>query len=340
METKQCLCIKIPEGCNVVIDRFKIIKALFLLNKSTVYALKVISQQFNNYTWLITFNDNFDSDLLLGRHLQIDGFQFELEEVVDPNKFIMVGYKVLWLPHNYPQSKLSSFFTGKGKKIERCEEEMIKINDPELPDNLKISSGNFIVKVLYDLEKCPKPIETSIYTVDNVKFFVKKIGEAQKCLKCGQTGHIRRNCPLSKLKCDNCKKNGHSIEQCSMALRIRNEDEQHPDEFDESEDNINHTFSKTSYGNAHKRTYDQKSSPLSDESIVMTGKYRKTEENDEENDNLTIDGIQRSIQQSNKNSKTENSVKEPSSKGTNGPLQNKQSQEKNQNLAKNSKNSK
>lgn len=125
-----------------------------------------------------------------------------------------------------------------------------------------------------------------------------------------------------------------------MALRIRNKDKKHPDEFDDSEENISHTVSKTSYGNSYKRTYDQKSSRFSDESLVMSGKYRKTEENEEDHDNMTIDGIQRSMQQANKNTKTKNSVKEPSSKGTNGTSQNKQSQEKNQNLAKNSKHSK
>lgn len=337
METNPCLCIKIPEGCDVVIDRSKIIKALYHLNRIVIYSLKVISQQFNNYTWLITFKEDFDTEKLLGRQIQIDDTNFELEKVIDPNRFKLIGYKVLWLPHNYSQHKLCSFFSGNGRKIERCEEEVMRIEDPDLPDDLKISTGNFIVKVLYDLELSTKPIETSIYTKDGVKFFVKRIGEAQTCLKCGKPGHIRRNCPLNNLRCENCGKNGHSTEKCSMALRIRTEEDHHPDEDDEIGEKMREIESKTSNGSTNKRTLDQKSSPLSDESPLSTVKYRKTVNTDEESENLTIDEIQRGLKQANK---VKGNGIEHNLLGTKVPSQKKHTQEKAQNTAKTSKHSK
>lgn len=234
MSNVSSICIKIARDVNVHIDRRKIIKAFYERDPSIIHYLKYVSQQFNNYTWVISFDASFQCSKLIGSFINIEGINFEIEEVTDPSRYKTYTYRVLWLPHGFSSHRVEGLFAGRGSRVVDCREEMFQVDGI---NDLSFGTGNFRVKVQYDVQICSVPVKSGMYELEKRKVLISRFGENPKCLKCNQEGHIRKNCPLNKLKCDKCQKTGHVSEKCNMALATANEIEA-PDEYDKEADEL------------------------------------------------------------------------------------------------------
>lgn len=263
------VCIKVPSDSTASIDRRKIIKAFYEHDVEIVKLIRYVSQQFNNYTWVISFDESLHISELIGKTIRIDDEIFELFEVEDPNRFKTYVYRVLWLPHGFSKTRVQSYFGGNGRRVIDCIEETFQVDGI---DDLFFSTGNFRVKVQFDVEKCSGPIKSGMASIDKQKVLITRLGEKPRCLKCNEEGHIRRNCPLNELKCEECGKNGHLKEKCSMATRLASQNEiDLPDEHDDEAEQIQYDKSDDTKNRREKR---KDRSPLN-------GQTTKTSRNEE-----------------------------------------------------------
>lgn len=279
MEKYSGLCIKIPKGVRVDVDRKKIIKAFYESRPEALEHIRYVSQQFNNYTWVISFDKAYDYSKLEYSSLNIDGYSLSLCEVVDPKKFRYASYRVLWLPHGFPIDKVRKMFEINGVKILDVSEEKFQVEDV---GDMWFSTGNFRVKVQVDNDKDPF-IRTGVVEINKMKVLISKIGEKPRCLRCSEQGHIRRNCPLNGMICTKCHKTGHVAENCSLAKRIAKEDEEFPDEADEEDDQPDDQpilIQNDVVKQGIKRNKQEDSSPLSDTNETKMRRNDESEEND------------------------------------------------------------
>ena len=82
-----------------------------------------------------------------------------------------------------------------------------------------IKNGNFVVKT--KLPKGTKGLISGVHRLGKLKCLISRFGESPRCLICNAEGHIRKDCPKRGLKCGNCSKVGHTVEECTLALRLQ-----------------------------------------------------------------------------------------------------------------------
>lgn len=227
------IILQFPRNYAQNVNRRLILKLIKEQKESLLASVEYVSQQINNRSWVVTFDSKEAYDQIVGRKIQFGDFQVEAQDLSSFNRFSFITYKVLWLPHRFPKEKLSQFFSRDGIEVIEIQEELYV--DEEFPE-LKIKSGNFLVKIKIDKSKNVQLLPTNVYNFDKIKFLVSRFGEKPKCLRCSEYGHIRKNCPLNSLRCSQCGKNGHSVRNCNMATRTAIVDD--PELPDESDDNI------------------------------------------------------------------------------------------------------
>lgn len=232
MSGSRSLILRIPRDHNKNVTRKTVLIALYEKFHKEIYQVDYISQQFNNYTWRVTFKKGYDVEKLVGEIIVVSGAEVELEDFSDVAKFRFSSYKVMWLPHEFELNEVELFFKNSGDVIlANATEESITEKFEEIPIDLQIKTGNILVKIKHKRESTDL-IVSGIHLLGKHKVFIHKLGEKPKCLRCNQIGHIRKDCPKNSLSCTKCKKIGHIAEKCTMAQAIANNIDDFPDEDD------------------------------------------------------------------------------------------------------------
>ena len=72
------IVLRLPRGVSDVVNRKTILRSLFYLNKENFSKIEYVSQQFNNFTWRITFYNDFDASGYVGEKVSVSGVDVEL----------------------------------------------------------------------------------------------------------------------------------------------------------------------------------------------------------------------------------------------------------------------
>lgn len=235
--SKRSIILRLPRGVSDNITRSSILQALYVIAKTDINEVEYISQQYNNYTWRITFKKDFSIAKLIGEKVRFSGVDVELEDFSEFSNFRFSSYKVMWLPHEFPTSQISDFFKKNGDiSSVSIIEEVTSLNLDDLSE-IKVKTGNLLVKIKQKKDSKDLPV-TGIHMIQSFKCFVHKLGEKPKCLRCNETGHIRKKCPKNSIFCIKCKKIGHVISNCNMALATTNQIVEAPDEHDDTHEDL------------------------------------------------------------------------------------------------------
>ena len=228
------LFVKIPRNVKIDISRKIIIQSLYMVIKGDISNIEYISQQFNNFTWRITFKKDYDCAPLFGQKLRIGGYEIEMEDFNEVSKYKFSTYKVMWLPHQFPLDEIEKSFKSFGAVTASVTEETVTedITGDDSSVKVQFKSGNILVKAKVNREGEGLSIQSGIHHILKQKCFINRLGEKPRCLRCSEVGHIRKNCPLNSIFCSKCGKSGHKAENCSMAKATAPEVENLPDEED------------------------------------------------------------------------------------------------------------
>ena len=244
-ETARSLCVIIPREISHDFTRKLLISSLYKLIKADLSHVEYISQQFNNFTWRITFKKEYSCSKFIGKHLSISDREVVIQDFTEVSDFKFVTYKVLWLPHEFKVEAVKKYFADLGAIVTQITEESFKEKIDDLPLDFHIKNGNILVKIKVKRDSEGPRIESGIHTILSNKSFINKVGEKPKCLKCHEVGHIRKNCPKNSILCTKCNKTGHTVLQCNMALATKLDLKEHPDEH-ENDDTLNENLKNLS----------------------------------------------------------------------------------------------
>lgn len=288
------------------VARKTIFDSLFELIQENVSNITYISQ-FNDYsTWFISFHPNFNAKGLIGGKIVVNDEEIE---ILSPEKEIVklfnISFRVQWLPHHFEINKVKTFFQRISAqtievKEEYCKEERMK----------NVRNGNFIVKLGFKTKEQVDAYgdDSQILEIDGNKCLVSRLGVPPKCLLCKSTEHLKRNCPLAKIKCSKCNKIGHKEEACSFS-KIVNSCETLLNLPDEDQDK--ETVEFQSYLNQVTDVEEVKESEESDEgteSRLQDEKIKDLNKREREKDSVSQEiRKKKNVTQNNKSSSNEHS---------------------------------
>ena len=207
-----------------------------LIGGEHIKHLKYVSQHNSYFNWYVTFDEEFLNNQLFDKEITIGKEKVKIE---DPFKeydpVYIYKYRVSWLPHYFDSNDIKKFFNTTNA---------ISINvDEEFERNPKyrhVSNGNFRVTITVKRSNSRYYEEIGgITDIYDFKCLISRLGKPPICLLCGKEGHVKRDCELQKLHCDNCGKNGHASEACNLSRRIDNDFEnvvELPDQMDENDE--------------------------------------------------------------------------------------------------------
>ena len=211
------------------INRVDVLKSLANVQGFKMEFVDYVSQLYNNYTWYISFKEQYMSNRFIGQVVKLNDKEFQLQDGFLPPQ-VLVEMRISWLPHGH-LPKLRSFLRKFNLTPVSLKDEYMK--EPAFKD---IKTGNLFVKCKVEENKA-STLAGGVHELEvGLQILVQIKGEPSKCFTCNGTGHIRRNCPKRKLKCDSCKKKGHATIECTMAHRISRNQENLPDEDEEQDE--------------------------------------------------------------------------------------------------------
>lgn len=183
------------------------------INDCDYTKIEYVSQLGNNYTWFVTFNDEYDIKFLYEKKLNLNGEEIVLQD--GNNAYSHAKFRILWAKHRTSKVLIESFFRKRNICVKNVEEEYMK-EDEDLP-GLKTRNGNFIVEILYDRRKMIT-IESGInYLEDSSQIFITRLGHPPVCLICRKSGHKKNMCPDRNKRCKDCNQIGHLV--CTFATK-------------------------------------------------------------------------------------------------------------------------
>ncbi|XP_023219246.1 uncharacterized protein LOC111621366 [Centruroides sculpturatus] len=164
------------------------------------------------WKWILTLNNEEVRSLILNLgEIEVSGSKCIIKPVIED----LVEGKVHWLPLEVPDSYLRSILEKFCDKIEIRKE---KSNEPGLEH---ILSGKRLVtlklKKGFNVDMLPHT-----FILCNFPALLVIKNRVPRCLRCSQTGHIKKNC--STPFCSKCKNFGHDTLLCvgpTYASRLR-----------------------------------------------------------------------------------------------------------------------
>ena len=202
---------------DLLVIRKHIFDGLKALIGDNIKHLIYISQVNNNSTWFISFNNEFESKELFGQTIEIQSEAFIIEDPFqEHNPTISIGFRVMWLPHNFELNKVKQHFSSNFVEQIFVEEECCR--EEELRH---IKNGHIRVKItIKKKDALHYDSYTGINQINGFRCLISRLGAPPKCLLCNQNGHLKSKCPKLEQKCENCNKIGHLTEKCSLSNRL------------------------------------------------------------------------------------------------------------------------
>lgn len=217
MELRYINCIKLQfYDKKVVINRNEILRCIVPLLRERGIGLDVIQaigMIGNSFTWYVEFSDASVQKCLIGVTAVLKDQKTIIEDADD--RSVVKTFRVT----NLPRYGSNAFLENNFKKFGT----VISINEEMYEDKeykVKLSTGNKYVKVKFNNEQQKRLNE--IYGVkkfQNQRFIIQMLGH-KNCFLCGQTNHIKKDCPRKDLKCTKCKERGHEETECTIARRL------------------------------------------------------------------------------------------------------------------------
>lgn len=199
---------------NKTVTRLDIFNALLVKTSDADIAnhINYISQYESSKFWFVTFQEAYNSKMLINEKLVINNEEFVIQDAKSP--YINCTYKLSWLPHNTNIVHVLNFFKEISHLVEItdcteefCTEETIST----------IKSGIFNVKARILRENKDKvKLRSGVYDFTygfhdqiiklSCKIYLSVLFEKQKCFLCQSEDHIKSTCPTIKQKVSKVEK--------------------------------------------------------------------------------------------------------------------------------------
>jgi hypothetical protein len=202
--------------------------------------IKCISQYNRKKThWAVLIDKSVNASQFVGKSIDIENHSVMTLDLNSSNDYSCT-LRIYWLPL--------------GVDIERVKAELRLLFKPEAIEVTKEKYRaeeakhveNGIIRVRITVKRDLKPnIDAFIgkRALLNSQVRIIRVGDPIFCFYCEQEGHVQANCiekqRKKELKCSKCQKNGHSVEECSLAKRTATTHDDDEDDDDETfeEDN-------------------------------------------------------------------------------------------------------
>ena len=192
------------------------------------------SQVQNSKSFTVTFDESLNARHFFGKTIQLREKEIKIDDPIADWKEYKLhkklqrqqqldfniykhNYKLMWLPHQFPQATIKKFFEDRGYEVNEIVEEYSR----EFPT---IKNGNLIVKTYREGAMTDSDfVKSGIFEIFDKGFprqrrcIIKMFGEKPRCLICGSFEHLRKFCPMINSECTKCKKKGHTTEMCSIS---------------------------------------------------------------------------------------------------------------------------
>ena len=185
------------------ITRLDIFNALLVKTNDTNLSdhINYISQYELSKFWFVTFEDTYNTKMLINEKLVINNEEYVIHDTKSP--YINCTYKLSWLPHNTNVIHVLNFFKEISHSIEitDCTEEYC--TEKQIS---KIKSGIFNVtgRILRE-NKDKVKLKSGVYDFSygfndhlmklSCKIYLSVFLEKQKCFLCQSEDHIKSTCP-------------------------------------------------------------------------------------------------------------------------------------------------
>ena len=284
-----------------------IFQSLKSISEIQVNQIKSLMQFRSPKIWLVTFNDNFNVDLIYNKTINING---ETIYIQDPNGHSdeTINLTAVIRVHWYPPEHDTDYIIKHLKKVDNMNIVEQKKETYLEEDMQHIENGIHRIKIKYplsDQEKIEKLI--GIQTIGDRRVLFQLVGSPPTCLYCKQKGHIVKDCQKKKNTCNICKKTGHFDNTCyaskaGNAVPILNDDEANYEaeiSYDQTESGQNVMIStlKTDT-NSTPVNFKRNNDVLSSSSSTASPSTKKTmlePESDEYNDEDRIMSTQTAV---------------------------------------------
>jgi hypothetical protein len=217
MELRYTNCIRLQfYDKKVVINRNEILRCMVPLLRERGYGLDVIQaigMLGNSYAWYVELSDGSVQKCLIGETAVLKDQRIIIEDAED--RTVIKTFRVT----NLPRAGANAFLEANFKKFGT----VISINDEMYEDNefkVKLCTGNKYVKMKFNRDQQKRLHEIyGVKAINGQRFIIQMLGH-KNCFLCGQTNHIKKDCPRKDLKCNKCKERGHEEAECTIARRL------------------------------------------------------------------------------------------------------------------------
>lgn len=202
-----------------------VVNALYQIDKSCYKFIKGVSHINSVLNWYVSFEEDFDSTLLIGKKIKLANDEFEILDANYNYPFKHCTFKINWLPLTTDLNEVKDFIEKSlGKNQEnRLETEYISRDKSEIELDgtdqppIKVENGTIRIKVKF-LKKSAINNIIGVTKLKSWRVLVTQVGKKPNCFICNSPDHLRKHCPKLKQKCSDCGKMGH--EKCSFANKV------------------------------------------------------------------------------------------------------------------------